>query len=917
MSIEFKINDITVSAEPGEMIVNVAARYGIEIPTLCHDPKIKSYGACGMCVIEAKGGGKLLRSCSTEVNERTAGMEYYTDTPRTVQARKLALELLMSDHTGDCRPPCMEACPAETDCQGYVGLIANGMDREALSVIMDKIPLPASIGRVCPHPCEKKCRRGQLDKPVSIANLKRFAADMNLQRPDAAGTTLRPAAEKTGKKVAVIGGGPAGLTVASNLAKRGHDVTIYEAMPKAGGMLRYGIPEYRLPKAVLDNEIAILENLGLKIKCCVRVGSGRAMSKANPEAEQIDFARLRADNDAVVVAVGAWVSSKMRIPGEDLKGVIGGIDFLRAVALGKAPDIGRSVAISGGGNTAMDACRTAVRLGAEKVYTIYRRTRAEMPAEDIEITEAEEEGVVFKYLCNPAEIIGDAEGRVKTLKAQVMELGEPDASGRRSPVPVEGKFEYIDVDTVIMAIGQGVDPEGIDGAELTRKNTFVTDENTFETNLPGVFACGDDTNKGAGIAVAAIAEAQKAARAIDEYLTTGAVDREKAAKKPFLSRRTLSDERVKELYAHRLAEPSERVAMAEDNAEIRRTNFKEYMKGYTPDEAKTEAMRCLECGCMDYFECKLAKYAGQYDIHPERLEGFRHDRNMRVESDYFVRDTDKCILCGLCARACEQITGKTILGLVGRGFDTVVQPEMGLPLSETDCLSCGLCVSVCPTGALTEKTAMAKQVPVKEEVAEAVCRMCPAGCHIRVAYCGRVVTRVLPEKGEKGHVLCTLGRFEQPKVVKVRRSPGKACPDGVKISKRPEFGPDERVAILVSPVLTDERLTRVTEFSRSIPNLAFIAAEETDTVPAELEESRRFAIRHNFADDPELCEKLIRDNSYGISGGKLRALGIGKISGEQKAQLAAGNVDVLVTFGALKVPDVAPGVKIVNKKALI
>ena len=180
MSIEFKINDITVSAEPGEMIVNVAARYGIEIPTLCHDPKIKSYGACGMCVIEAKGGGKLLRSCSTEVNDRTAGMEYYTDTPRTIQARKLALELLMSDHTGDCRPPCMEACPAETDCQGYVGLIANGFDKEAYRLIKDKIPLPASIGRVCPHPCEKKCRRGQLDKPVSIAALKRFAGDRKL-----------------------------------------------------------------------------------------------------------------------------------------------------------------------------------------------------------------------------------------------------------------------------------------------------------------------------------------------------------------------------------------------------------------------------------------------------------------------------------------------------------------------------------------------------------------------------------------------------------------------------------------------------------------------------------------------------------------------------------------------------------------
>ena len=917
MSIEFKINDITVSAEPGEMIVNVAARYGIEIPTLCHDPKIKSYGACGMCVIEAKAGGKLLRSCSTEVNERTAGMEYYTDTPRTIQARKLALELLMSDHTGDCRPPCMEACPAETDCQGYVGLIANGLDRDALTVIMDKIPLPASIGRVCPHPCEKKCRRGQLDKPVSIANLKRFAADMNLLRPDAAETTLRPAAEKTGKKVAVIGGGPAGLTAASCLAKKGHDVTVYEGMPKAGGMLRYGIPEYRLPKEVLDSEVAILKNLGIDIKCGVRVGSGRAMAKANPGAEEISFEQLRADNDAVVVAIGAWVSSKMRVPGEDLKGVIGGIDFLRDVALGNRPDIGRSVAVCGGGNTAMDACRTAVRLGAENVYTIYRRTRAEMPAEDIEITEAEEEGVVFKFLCNPAEFIGGEDGRVRTVKAQVMELGEPDASGRRSPVPVEGKFEYIDVDTVIMAIGQGVDPAGIDGAELTRKNTFVADENTFETNLPGVFACGDDTNKGPGIAVAAIAEAQKAAKAVDEYLATGAVDRDNAAKKPYLSRRVLSDQRVKELYAHRLAEPSERVSMAEDSAELRHNTFKEYMKGYTPEEAKAEASRCLECGCMDYFECKLAKYAGQYDIHPERLAGFRHDRNMRVESKYFVRDTDKCILCGLCARACEQITGKTILGLVGRGFDTIVQPEMGLPLSETDCLSCGLCVSVCPTGALTEKTALSKQVPVKEEFVSSTCRMCPARCRMTAAHCGRTVTRVLPEKGENGHVLCALGRFEQPKLVKVGRTGGERPVGKIRELLRGQGDPDARVAILLSPVLSDERLARVTEFGRKIPNLVFIAAEDTETVPEAFEESRRFAIRHNYAGDPELAEKLVRDNSFGVSGGKLRALGVSKLSAEQKALLAEGGVDVLITFGVYDMPEVAANVKVVRKKARI
>ena len=894
MSIEFKINDITVSAEPGEMIVNVAERYGIEIPTLCHDPKIKSYGACGMCVIEAKGGGKLLRSCSTEVNERTAGMEYYTDTPRTIQARKLALELLMSDHTGDCRPPCMEACPAETDCQGYVGLIANGLDDEAYKVIMEKIPLPASIGRVCPHPCEKKCRRGQLDKPVSIAALKRFAGDSKLANEKCRVSKYIPENGYTGKKVAVIGGGPAGLTVAYALAGKDHGVTVFESMPEAGGMLRYGIPEYRLPKDVLREEIGKIIDAGVRIRTGVRIG------------KDITFDELRKEYDAVVIAIGAWVSSKMRVPGEQLQGVIGGIDFLREVALGGRPDIGEKVAICGGGNTAMDACRTAVRLGAKKVYTIYRRTRAEMPAEQIEITEAEEEGVEFKFLCNPAELLAGDDGRVKTVKAQVMELGEPDASGRRSPVPVEGKFEYIDVDTVIMAIGQSVDPAGFDGVELTRKNTVVADENTFETNLPGVFACGDVTNKGPGIAVAAIAEAQKAAKAVDEYLKTGSVDKEAAAKKPFRSHRELSGEKIRTLYAHRLEEPSERVKMAEDAPEIRRATFTEFAKGYTEEEARAEAKRCLECGCMDYFECKLARYAGQYDIHPERIEGFRHDRSLRLESEYFIRDTDKCILCGLCARACEQVTGKTILGLVGRGFDTIVQPEMGLPLSETDCLSCGLCVSVCPTGALTEKQPLEKQVPVKETISETTCRMCPARCRIRIACAGGAITRVLPEKGADGHVLCALGRFEQPKYVN----------NALDHDLQKAFCSAEGiVGVLVSPLLSIDKLDLIKCFCEQDYGLRLIAAEETVSVPEAFEESRRFAIRHNFGADTPETEKLIADNSYGVTGSMLKDEQIGVLSDKQKAMLLSGEINTLIAIGVRKLPETAPNVKIIRVKA--
>ena len=494
-----KIDGIEFQAAPGTTILEAAQSVGIEIPTLCHDKRIEEYGACGICVVEAAGIPKLLRACSTKISD---GMDINTKSERVVKSRKFALDMLLSNHTGDCKAPCSLACPAGTDCQGYVGLIANGEYEEALKLIKQRIPLPAAIGRVCPHPCQTACRRGLVEDPIQIAYLKSFVADIDLESENAFVPEL---AELNGKTVSIIGGGPAGLTAAYFLRIKGYSVKIYDKMPKMGGMLRYGIPQYRLPKELLDKEIKLIEELGVEM--------------INNKTLGVDFTieSLKAESDAVVVAVGAWKSSPMRVEGENLEGVYGGIDFLRTVIEGKPLDIGKKVAVCGGGNTAMDACRTAVRLGADEVYIIYRRTRDEMPAEKLEIKEAEEEGVIYKFLTNPAEIIG-VDGKVSSIRLQVMELGEPDASGRRSPVPVEGKFETLDVDSVIMAIGQQTDINGLDGLELTRKNTIIADESTFMTNIEGVFAIGDATNKGASIAVAAIGEAHKAADVIDSYL---------------------------------------------------------------------------------------------------------------------------------------------------------------------------------------------------------------------------------------------------------------------------------------------------------------------------------------------------------------------------------------------------------------
>ena len=434
MSITLTIDGKKIEAQEGMTILNVASQNGIKIPNLCYDGRVELYGACGLCTVEVEGIPKLLRACSTKVND---GMVVHTQTERVKASRKVALELLLSDHTGDCVAPCSKACPAGTDCQGYVGLIANGEYTEAVKLIKEKLPLPASIGRICPHPCEKNCRRQYVDEPISIAFLKSFVADMDLL-----GDTYIPEIEPdTNKKVAIIGGGPAGLASAYFLRKNGHSVTVFEQMPKMGGMLRYGIPEYRLPKAVLDKEVKLIEDMGVTLKNNVNIG------------KDISFEDLKKDFDATLVAIGAWNSSKMRVQGEDLDGVWGGIDFLRQIALGNKPEIGKNVAVCGGGNTAMDACRVAVRLGAENVYVIYRRTKDEMPADPQEILESEEEGVIYKYLTNPIEFTGE-NGKLNGVILQKMELGEPDESGRRRPVAIEGATEEIALDSVIMAIGE-------------------------------------------------------------------------------------------------------------------------------------------------------------------------------------------------------------------------------------------------------------------------------------------------------------------------------------------------------------------------------------------------------------------------------------------------------------------------------
>ena len=495
----------------------------------------------------------------------------------------------------ECLAPCQATCPAQIDIPAYITLIANGQYEEAVKKIKERNPLPLTCGRVCPHPCEDQCRRNMLDEPVNINHLKRFAADYELKSKRHIEPPLAP---ESGKKVAIVGGGPGGLSAAYYLRRLGHGATIFEAMPKLGGMLRYGIPEYRLPKKILDWEIEGITNLGVDVHLEKRLG------------KDFTFDKLRQDGyDAILITTGAWESRKMGVDGEeDLEGVLPGTIFLTDRGLDKETPVGKKVVIIGGGNTAIDAARTSWRLGAEEVTVLYRRSRKEMPANDIEVEEAIKEGVHFHFLAAPTKLVGDENGQVTHLEFIRMELGEPDASGRRRPVPIEGSETLLEVDNAFAAIGQFADisfvpTEGENSFKMSRFKTIDGDDKTLQTSIQGVFVAGD-TFTGPATAVQAIGAGRRAARSIHLLLNEEPVVAQPGEfKGPVVDRVHPEDlERVERV---------PRAKMPELEPEERRLNFKEVELGLREDQARQEAQRCLNCGlfCFGHGDLPLKKIA--------------------------------------------------------------------------------------------------------------------------------------------------------------------------------------------------------------------------------------------------------------------------------------------------------------------
>ncbi|MBI4296745.1 MAG: FAD-dependent oxidoreductase [Chloroflexi bacterium] len=483
--------------------------------------------------------------------------------------------------------PCTATCPSGVDAARYVRLVAEGKFAESLAVVRERIPFASVCGYICAHPCESKCTRGQIDQPIAIRMLKRFVWEHDN------GAWLEKSAHlpPTGKRVAVIGSGPAGLTAAYYLTKLGHSVTIFEAAPEAGGMMRYGIPPYRLPKDILAAEIKYITDVGVEIRTNTKVTSLDGL--------------FQQGYNAIFLAVGAQEAMKAGIEGEDNPRVMGGVDFLRDVNLGKRVEMGERVAVIGGGNTAMDSARTALRLGAKEVTIIYRRTREEMPASDEEIHEALAEGILLYPLAAPSKVT--PKGKEAELVCIRMKLGALDASGRRRPEPVEGSDFTMCFDTVIAALGQRTDKPETFGVQ-TNRGVFQVNPETMATNKEGIYAGGDAVS-GPATVIAAIAAGRKAASAIDKYLGgKGDIAETLAPKEPI-------PERVG------MPKPGIRPKFPEIEMEQRLNSFTGVELSWSEKEAIEEANRCIRCD--------LAYKPEKYEL-----------------------DARKCIFCGLCVESC-------------------------------------------------------------------------------------------------------------------------------------------------------------------------------------------------------------------------------------------------------------------------
>jgi formate dehydrogenase major subunit len=805
-TLTLEINGLKIEADSEKTILEVVTANNLDtIPTLCHSPELKPYGSCFLCVVEVAGRPSLVPACATRVAE---GMKVTTRNERIIGSRRTALELLLSNHYADCVSPCAMACPAGVDCQGYVALAAMGEYGHAARLIREMNPLPAVCGRVCVRTCEIECRRADVDEPVGINAIKRFVTD----QPGAYDEAPQRMPSR-GRSVGIVGSGPAGLTAAWYLGLFGYDPVIYEALPKPGGMLRYGIPEYRLPNDVIDREIEYIRRAGAVLRMNVRIGA------------DVTLAELMTTHAAVFIAAGAMGSKGMGVEGEETtEGVVKGVDFLMSKVESHEPMKG-IVVVVGGGNTAVDVARTSWRLGADRVIILYRRTKAEMPADKVEVEDCLKEGIEIMELAAPVALVAE-NGRLMGLRCIRMKLGEPDASGRRKPIPQEGSEFVLPCDLAVPAIGQEPVLAGLaggpDAPKSSRWNTIVVDQATMKTNIPGLYAGGDVADDGPTVVVDAIRDGHFAALSIHEQLSG-----EKVRKRPFIVQKSIwakpgSAElgEVKEAPRHEVHEI---------DVDARRGSFAEVSTGYEYEDVVHESGRCLACGCVVYDRCGLRLYAEEYDVDIKRYFGRIRKHKVDERHPHIIYDPNKCILCARCIRTCARVLPISALGLVGRGFKTEMRPAMNDPLVETNCISCGNCVDACPTGALTVKYPFPGRACLPTEDVETHCAFCSIACPLTVKKVD--ADRYYISKGDRPeNDLCRYGRFgselfvgrrriEQPTARENGKPKAVALADafaritaGLRSAAR-THGPDA-VGVFISPELSNEEMFLATRIAR-------------------------------------------------------------------------------------------------------
>ena len=738
--LEIKIDVQTVWVDPGTIILDAALKAGVFIPTLCYIAGKTIEHPCGICVVEVDGREELVQACSTLVED---GMVVTSRSDRVIEARQQVLKRMLSRHYGDCFAPCSLACPAGINIQGYLGRIARGEFIEALKLIIEKNPLPLSVGRVCPHFCETLCRRILVDECLSINHLKRFVADFAIDHKDA---HVLPPPPSSGHKVAVIGGGPAGLSAAYYLAYMGHEATIFEAMPQLGGMLRYGIPEFRLPKKIVDKEI---ENI---LRAGVRPQTGKRLG--------VDFtikSLKESGFEAIFLGIGAWQNQKIGIEGEELDGVLSGPEFLKGMGMGLMPSIGRRVAVIGGIDTAVDTARTCVRMDVDEVVVIYQRSMMEMPASHREVIEAEKEGVKFIFMTGLTKI--KKEKDFLKLETVRMKLSRPDKRGKRWPIPDPGSEKTREIDTVIVATGQTPDlswmelpDEGVKPRVLSGGTLFAGHQ-TFQTSEKGVFA-GGDVVRGPRTVIQAITGGRKAAGAIDLYLR----------KKPLHRHKRLLNftkgKKFEDVDLHNFENVTmclgEKMPVRAPERRIR--DFDEIELGFTEETALRESKRCLQCGCAALSKCKLRELSIEYEVRFP-VSGMLKRRQYEIDSrhPFIIIDPNKCIFCQRCKNSCEY----GALELTGTNFDNHGLPEQISIIINEKCVSCGACVDECPAGGLAKKSISFPVGPHEIKKVKTVCPFCGCGCTIDLNMKGDSIIEVTanPEDSPNFGNLCVKGRF--------------------------------------------------------------------------------------------------------------------------------------------------------------